>query len=255
MKKLWKLFGLITVSIIITACGGGGGTQANTTPGNISGTVHVANVTVNLSDPLGLVISSAISDSSGNYVLQTQAGGDLTVTPVLTGYTFSPASATITFTGADYPRVDFAATPIAVGGVTFTATLGGFNSVANTHYANGAYIVGAQTIIAGSGYAWMDLSGSSALLSYNSTYNSISVDLGSYLYGTGSCGVSASFTVGLLTYPLCSSVGVTLDRVAGIVTFASTPLNYSAPTTVGRIPAGPSSLGITATGSLTFPPF
>lgn len=251
------------LSIVVAACGGGSGAAAPTptpVPGKISGTVQVAGATIYLADAQGMGRASAQSGASGSYVLEPDADikGTLIVTPDLTGYSFSPTSITINFTGADYPRVDFTATQDFTRGVTFSATLYGFDSVVNSHYdfARGVFVEGAQTLTAGSSYVWVSPTlgsrSSTARMSYNSTRDSVYVVFND-IYGTGSCGVSAGYTLGMFTYPLCSSVGITLDRAAGVITFASTK---TLPDPFGILPAEPFvSSGITATGSLTFAPF
>lgn len=134
-------------------------------------------------------------------------------------------------------------------GVTFSGTLGGFNSVANTSVSNGVFVAGGETITTGSNYVWSGANGAVASLGYNSINNTIVVILPGVIYGTG-CGVSSTVIVGMQTYPLCSSVGITFNRAAGIITFASTPLLYG-PVQPGLSPP----TGITATGSLSFSPF
>jgi len=60
--------------------------------GMVSGAVK-QNVVINLS---GANTGSAFTDASGNYSFSDLAAGSYTVTPVLSGYTFSPASTTVT---------------------------------------------------------------------------------------------------------------------------------------------------------------
>jgi hypothetical protein len=65
----------------------------------------------------GVVVStdaahSATTDASGNYTISGLADGAYTVTPALTGYTFTPATASATLSGADVTGIDFVGTKI-----------------------------------------------------------------------------------------------------------------------------------------------
>ena len=101
MKSMTRLFVLVLLAGIISfGCGGGGGgSDPDPGPGPestyvISGTVSIngggtlAGVTVTLS---GASTGTATTDASGNYTLSGLANGSYTISPSLTGYTFSPA--------------------------------------------------------------------------------------------------------------------------------------------------------------------
>ena len=94
--------------------------NANATAGNlvstalpptqytISGTVNGAvNVTINLT---GAATKSVISDTNGNYNFAGLANGNYNVTPVKSGYTFNPASATANVSGGSVNVLVFTAT-------------------------------------------------------------------------------------------------------------------------------------------------
>lgn len=66
---------------------------------------------VSVSDGSG----STTTDSSGNYTLSGRADGSYTITPTLTGYTFSPANRSVTVSGANVAGRDFAATAVLTG--------------------------------------------------------------------------------------------------------------------------------------------
>ncbi|MBI4937252.1 MAG: hypothetical protein HY846_03380 [Nitrosomonadales bacterium] len=136
----------------------------------------------------------------------------------------------------------------AGAGVTFSGALGGFNSVANTSFSNGVYATGGRTVPYGVSFVWEAASGAVSTLIYDSIYSLVTVTLGTSGYGT-TCGIVPSAYTSAYSLPICSSTGVTFDRAAGTITFASTPLY------LGVIPSQNSSTGITATGSLSFTPF
>jgi VCBS repeat-containing protein len=75
---------------------------------NISGTITgdvLAGVTVAVD-----TTHSATTDVSGNYTISGLADGTYTVTPSLSGYTFNPATASATVSGANVTGIDFTAT-------------------------------------------------------------------------------------------------------------------------------------------------
>lgn len=239
MKKIWMLFCALALTIASSA-------YCDT----ISGTIipPTMGIVIDLRDPFGYVVDSTlVMDPHGKYSLSTFAFGDFTVTPALPGYKFSPPSRSIRLIGKDYTMVNFvvlsengARIGATVGaGVVFSGHLGGWDSVADTHYSNGVYIAGGDTFAHGSVYKWNDANGAVITLVYSAPFDTIEVTMVSGYRVR--CGLSP---VSLFARPLCGNIGITFDKVAGIVTFESTPVQYP-----------PSSGGITATGSLSFAPF
>jgi len=80
---------------------------------SISGNAGVAGATVSWT---GTASGSTTADGSGNYTIPSLANGPYTITPSLTGYTFSPASANETISGSNITGVNFTATANPVGG-------------------------------------------------------------------------------------------------------------------------------------------
>jgi hypothetical protein len=81
---------------------------AKTTTHTLAGVITgpgAAGVTLTLS---GAAITTITSDASGNYSFSNLADGTYTVTPSKTGFSFSPASQTITINGAHNLAVNFA---------------------------------------------------------------------------------------------------------------------------------------------------
>lgn len=76
--------------------------------GAVSGAV-LQGVKINLT---GAATKSATTDASGNYVFSGLSNGSHTITPILAGYTFSPASRTITVSGADSTGNNFTSTSV-----------------------------------------------------------------------------------------------------------------------------------------------
>ncbi|MEN6466213.1 MAG: kelch repeat-containing protein [Syntrophaceae bacterium] len=110
---------LILLSFSFLACGGGGDGAVSYSPSavqtvySISGTVSGAvlgGVTITLSGDGSATTTTA---ADGSYVFAGVANGNYTVTPTLTGGTFSPASRTATVNGADVAGRDFVSSPSA----------------------------------------------------------------------------------------------------------------------------------------------
>jgi hypothetical protein len=68
-------------------------------------------VTINLT---GAATANTTTDASGNYNFSGLANGSYTVTPSLTGYSFSPLSRPVTISGVDSPANNFTSASIPV---------------------------------------------------------------------------------------------------------------------------------------------
>lgn len=151
MKKQWGFILAALMTIVVMAmsgCGGGGGSGGgDANPGgggtvtySISGTTTsggaaLAGVSVSTSG------GSATSDASGNYTISGLANGGFTVTSAKLGYTFTPASLTVTVNGANVTGNNFTATPAAAG--TY--------SISGTITSSSAALVGVTVTLSGSG--------------------------------------------------------------------------------------------------------
>jgi type IV pilus assembly protein PilY1 len=103
----------------------------------------------------GSFTTSGTTDASGNYVLTVTGRGTFTVTPTLSGYTFSPASITVNVNGSgDFPGNNFTATGayslsgtitdsqgFVLIGVTVTAVSGGTTYGSATTDVSGFYTI------------------------------------------------------------------------------------------------------------------
>ena len=115
------LFTVLFISLFSFGCGGGGGggsTDDGGGPGpdstyaisgtiTVSGGVALQGVTMTLS---GAGSGNVTTNASGNYSLSGLKNGAYTITPSLTGYTFSPASKSVTINGVDVSANNFIAT-------------------------------------------------------------------------------------------------------------------------------------------------
>jgi hypothetical protein len=117
-----------------------------TVSGTISPTAGGSGATVTLS---GAASGTTIASASGTYSFTGLANGSYTVTPTHSGYTFSPASQSVTVSGANATGVNFTATAVTytisgtisptAGGNGATVTLSGAASATTTASASGTY--------------------------------------------------------------------------------------------------------------------
>jgi Carboxypeptidase regulatory-like domain len=108
--------------------------------GTITPTAGGSGATVMLSGPAA---ATSTADTSGNYSFTGLANGTYTVTPSNTGFTFSPASESVTVNGANQTGVNFTATPQQSHTVALswtastTTTVTGYNVYRSTTNGSG----------------------------------------------------------------------------------------------------------------------
>jgi hypothetical protein len=98
--------------------------------GAITPTSNGSNATVTLTNTGGGANATATADPSGNYTFPSVLNGTYTVTPTKTGFTFSPASQSVTVNNGPASSVNFTATPIptySISGSVSGAVLSGVN--------------------------------------------------------------------------------------------------------------------------------
>lgn len=116
-----------------SSCTGG------TTTYSISGTITTsAGVGIN-----GVTVSngsiSTTTNSSGAWTLSNLANGSYTITPSLSGYTFSPASRSVTVSGANVTGQNFTGTPVAsTYSVSGSVTTSGGSGIAGVTVSTGS---------------------------------------------------------------------------------------------------------------------
>ena len=156
-QKRQSLLAAVLLGAVSFSWGCSGLTAAsNTTPppptyslsGTISPSAGGSGATVALS---GASSATTMANSSGAYSFTGLANGTYTVTPSLSGYTFSPASQNATVNGANVTGINFTDTALtntfsisgtispAAGGSGATVTLSGAASATTTANSSGAY--------------------------------------------------------------------------------------------------------------------
>ena len=197
--------------------------------GQVSGAV-LAGVTINLT---GDATASTLTDASGNYSFPAiLLNGNYTVTPSLTGYTFSPISAGVIISGADETGVNFTATAntattysikgqvtgTTIAGVTITLSGGTFGTTITTTDASGNYsfaglLAGSYTVTPSlAGYTFSPVNLFPTLSTADSTGNNFT-----------SANVSANYSIsGAVT----GASGVTIN-LTGAATASTTGGSFS----------------------------
>ena len=110
----------------------------------------------------GDVPATTTTDSSGNYTFNGLINGSYTVTPSLTGHTFTPASISVTISGANQTGKNFTATAVTYsisgavtqrgsglqnvtmtlsGDASMTASTGEDGTYSFTDLSNGTYFI------------------------------------------------------------------------------------------------------------------
>ena len=100
---------------------------AKAIPYGVSGTVTgdvKAGVELTLSNNSNVVLAT-ITDAQGVYSIQNVTAGTYTLTPRISGYTFTPTSRSVTLTGADTSGQDFTAKAVQAATYTVSGTVTG----------------------------------------------------------------------------------------------------------------------------------
>ncbi len=170
--------------------------NGTTTTYSISGTVSGAatsGVTMTLS---GAASATTTTASGGTYSFAGLANGSYTVTPSKSGYTFSPASASETVSGANITGVNFTATAVPTYSISGTITL------------NGAGLSGV-TVSSGTASATTSSAGAFTLTGFPSGTYTVTPSLTGYTFSPASQSVTVStanvtgvnFTASVVTGP------------------------------------------------------
>ena len=101
----------ILLGIAVAGCGGGGDGYSISGMVMLAGVAHqpALGVTINLA---GASTATTTTDADGSYSFTGLANGNYTVTPSLSGFTFSPTNIAITLLAANSTAKNFVATAI-----------------------------------------------------------------------------------------------------------------------------------------------
>ncbi|HPS77444.1 MAG TPA: hypothetical protein PLS53_04750 [Thermoanaerobaculaceae bacterium] len=203
---------------------------------SISGTVSgaiAAGVTISLT---GAATATTTTATGGTYTFAGLANGSYTVTPSLSGYTFSPTSTAVTISSANQTGKDFVATAVPVT-YSISGTVSGAIAAGVTMSLTGAATATTTTATGGT-YTFAGLANGSytvtpSLSGYTFSPTSTAVTIS----GANQTGKNFTSTAVSGDTPLTSGVGV-----AGSVTLQA----WKYYTIV--VPSGATNLSITLTG-------
>ena len=168
---------------------------------SLSGTI-----TYNSAGLSGVTVSttgaSATTDASGNYTLSGLVNGTYTVTPSMSGYTFSPASQSVTISGASVTGKNFTAA-VATGPTTLFTN--GFEASTGWASAQVSGTAGAWTLATSGPYPSASPHGGSYLADFNS-YTSSSGSQTRY-YRTAGFAIASTYTTATLTFWMYHDTG------------------------------------------------
>lgn len=237
---------LLIMSLLVFGCGGGGGgggTGDNTPPvSTLSGRATLngsglAGVTMTITGPSPGTVNT---DGSGSYTSGALANGTYTITPALAGYSFSPASHTMTVANGSLTVPAFSATALATSFTVSGRVVSG---------ASGLPGVTVTITGAGAGSTTTNAEGNYSFPGVHNGSCTITPSLAGYSFSP----VSQVVTVnnGDLAVPdFSASASAASFTIAGQVTLNGTPL---AGVTVTLGGAGTGSTVTDATGSYSFP--
>lgn len=156
----------VSATVFVSALAVGSYTLA----GTVSGAVQQG-VQVNLT---GAATATATTDASGNYSFAGLANGGYTVTPTLTGYTFTPASLAVTLNGASAGANNFTAAAVPAGSTWTLRTSGTTNNLNDIVWSGSQYVaVGSRNTVLTSpdGITWTSRSTGAPLDFWNAPYD------------------------------------------------------------------------------------
>ena len=205
-------------------------------PHSISGNVisvalfsTVPGVTMALS---GASTATAITDASGNYTFNGLNNGSYTITPIRTGFTFSPTSSQRTVSGADITGVFFDATPVQPR--TY--------SISGQATSNGSGISGVTMALSGASTA-------TAITDASGNYAVTGLDNGSYTITPSKTGFTFSPTSSQQTVSGTDVTGVNFTTTAGpSALIVPCPLSVATNVTIQDNSFTPDNVTISANG-------
>jgi len=135
----------LTTSTTLGSCGSSSSVTAWSISGTVAGAVSQG-VTMALTGPS---TATATTDAAGHYAFTGLANGSFTVAPSLAGYTFDPASRSVTVSGADVGGQDFTAAAASGGFVATGSMVTGRLYHTATLLPNGRVLVAGGQVIGG----------------------------------------------------------------------------------------------------------
>jgi hypothetical protein len=187
--------GNFTVTATVTT-----GTVTYSISGTVSGAV-TSGVTMNLT---GAATATTTTITGGTYTFSGLANGSYTVTPSLSGYTFSPTSLAVTISGASQTGKNFTAT--STGGQV-TLFTNGFEATTGWAQVDTSGTAGSWTRVTSGTYPTCSRHGGTYMAKFNS-YTAASGNATRY-YRTTGFAVSSTYTTVTWTFWMYHDTGYT----------------------------------------------
>ncbi len=238
------LFVVLLTVLFTAACAGtssnnnGNGAQTYSISGQISvGNSGLAGVSVALSGPTTAIVTT---DGSGNYTFSGLSDGSYTVTPALTGYTFTPTNLAATVSGSDVTGENFTAVA-TVAPLTYSIsgqiTFGGSGLTGVAVALSGSSAATTTTDVSGN-YTFSGLSnGSYTVTPAMAGYTFTPTNLAATVSGADVTGknFTAATTGGMTTHAISGTIsgalysGVTMQLSGAVIASSVTDThgNYS----------------------------
>jgi probable HAF family extracellular repeat protein len=203
-------------------------------------------VTVNGSALQGVTITisgigSVVTNENGTYTTAVLSGGDYTLTPLLAGFTFTPAVRTLTIDNGGLSGVDFEATADTSAGYSIYGKIAG---------ADGTPLQGVTVSLNdGAGQTQTDAAGNFSLGGLTAGTYTVSPSLAGYLFNPGSRQVIVTDThvpANFITYRMLTQVRysiIDLGVLEGYDSSSATAIN-NAGQVVGQLEGYATSNGI-----------
>lgn len=241
-SKTGNIFNPISLAVSVSGANATGknfaATASTATTYSISGSTGITGVTVTLS---GANTGSVVSGTSGAYTFSGLLAGTYSLTPSLSGYTFSPTSSPITITNANITTgANFTATAIplphsisgtvsgaTMSGVTITVT--GTATATATTNSSGVYTVpglydGSYTVTPSkTGFTFSPISTPVPMAGANVTGKNFTAAVNTVPTYTLSGTVSGPYVEGVTITMSGSGVGATTTNASGAYSFANLP--------------------------------
>lgn len=170
--------------------------------GTVSGAIK-AGVTITVTGAASP--APVTTDSNGNYSVTGLADGNYTVTPSLTGYTFSPSSTAVTVSGANATGKNFTSTANAAPTYTLSGTV------------TGPYVEGVTISLTGGASTTTNASGNYSFTGLAAGTYTVTPSLPGYTYSPASPSVTVNANT---TQNFTASSAVASSSVSGTISYA-----------------------------------
>ena len=244
----------IALDNLMYSTNGANGSVAWSISGTVSPAANGSNTSLTLS---GTASAATTADTSGNYVFTNLANGTYAVTPVKSGFTFSPTAANALVNGANVTGVNFTATTSPTS-YTLSGSISPANLAVGTTVALSGTSSASTTVNSNGGFTFSGLANGTYIvtpsmsgLTYSPTSSPVTINGGNVSGVNFTVTPSSTYSISGSVLPAVGGAGatVTLSGAAN----ATTTVNGSGIYSFSGLPAG--SYTVTASSNVaTFNP-